>query len=194
MKQLLSLILILAISISVNAQKVLFLDAGHGGKDVGAISATGVTELELNTAFVKELKVAAEAKGIKVVLVSGSTEYVSLANRVRKVNEYKLQAGETAQFISIHANTSKNPAKSGQEVYVMRADERSEGSLELAEKLASVLGVKVQEKGLTVLREANIPAVMIEMGFISNQNDLNTMLTPDNRSILIDKIMKVLAE
>ena len=127
MKNILSILFILAISISVNAQKVLFLDAGHGGKDQGAISATGVSEAEINLAFVTEIKTLAEAKGIKVVMLSDANEYVSLNNRVKKANEYKLATGETAVLISIHANYSKeDPAKSGVEVMVMSASERSE--------------------------------------------------------------------
>ena len=193
MKNILSLILILSISISLNAQKVLFLDAGHGGKDQGATSVTGVTEAEINFAFVKEIKELAEAKGIKVVLLSDAKEYTSLAKRAQKANDYELAEGESAMLISIHANFDEyHPEKSGPEVYVMRADERSAGSLQLANKFAEALGADIQERGLSILRDATMPAVMIETGYLSNTQEAIDLETPDMRTILVRKIVSVL--
>jgi N-acetylmuramoyl-L-alanine amidase len=56
MKNVLAIVLILAMSLSANAQKVLFLNAGHGGKDPRSIAATGVTDAEINQAIVAEIK------------------------------------------------------------------------------------------------------------------------------------------
>lgn len=193
MKNILSLLLVLAISISVNAQKVLFLDAGHGGKDPGGIAATGVTEAEINQLMVQEIKELAEAKGIKVVLLSNAAVYTPLKDRLQKANDYKLAKGETSMLVSIHANfDEKDPTKNGPEVLVLPSKDRSEGSLELAKKFQFSLGAQLIERGLMILKGANMPAVIIETGYLSNAQDANDLQTPDMRTLLVRKIVEAL--
>jgi len=195
MKNILALILVIGLSISLNAQTVLFLDAGHGGKDPGGIAASGVTEAEINQLFVKEIKELAEAKGMKVVLLSKSDTYISLKERVGQANDYKLEKGQKAILLSIHANFSPaDPLKKGKEVLVMRKEERSKGSMELANKFSKALDAPILEKGLTILRQANMPAVMIETGYLSNEQDAIDLTTPDMRTVLVRKIVATLTQ
>ena len=168
----------------------MFLDAGHGGKDQGAISATGVTEAQINASFVAEFKAAAELKGIKVVLINKTTEYTSLTDRANAIKSYKLAQGEEAVLVSMHANFSKDPLKSGKEVIYTNL----ENSKDLATSIAKAIDGTVMKRSLTLLRSVSIPAIVIEAGYLSNQNDLNNIMTPDMRSIMIDKIVAVLAK
>lgn len=193
MKNILSILFILAISISVNAQKVLFLDAGHGGQDPGAVSVTGVTESQINQLFVTELKELAESKGMKVILLSDANEYTPATERAKTINDYKLKNGESACLISIHANFSANdPSKSGSELYILDPTERSTGSKELAEKLGTVLGAPILEKGLLILKSSSLPSVLIETGYLSNQQDLQDLSSPDMRTLMVRKIISAL--
>lgn len=193
MKNILSILFILAISFSVNAQKVIFLDAGHGGKDQGGIAATGVSEAEINQLFVKEIKELAEAKGMKVVLLSDAKEYTSLKERANTANNYQLAKGEKAVLLSIHANyDANNPLKKGAEIMVQGSEERKAGSVELAQRMSNELNAPIIEKNLIILREAKMPAVMIETGYISNEQDLQDLTTPDMRTLLVRKIISAL--
>jgi N-acetylmuramoyl-L-alanine amidase len=192
-KNILAIVLILTFSLSANAQKVLFLDAGHGGKDPGGIAATGVTEAEINQAFVTEIKQLAEAKGIKVVLLSDAKVYTPAKDRLQKVTNYKFQTGETAMLVSIHANfDEKDPSKNGPEVMVLPSKDRSEGSSELAKKLQVSLGAPVIERGLMILKGTKMPAVVIETGYLSNEVDLQNLTSPDMRTLLVRKIVEAL--
>ncbi len=193
MKKLLSLIFVLSVSCTLNAQHVLFLDAGHGGKDPGVVASTGVSEAEINQLFANEIQALAEAKGIKVVMLNDGITNLSLNDRVKKVQEYKLAQGEYATLISIHANYSaEDPKKSGVELMVLREVERSAGSMELAKKMQQLLGGKIIEKGLTILRNVNMPAILVEAGYLSNEQESLTLQQPDMRTLMARKIVEAL--
>lgn len=192
MKHIFSIFLILAISISVNAQKVLFLDAGHGGKDQGAIASTGMSEAQINQAFVQEIKKLAEAKGIKVVLLSSPNVYTPLMERIQKINNYKLKASESGMLLSIHANFSTDPTKKGREVMVLTKDKRSAGSFEFAQKMSNAIDATIIEKGLGILQNVNIPAILIETGYLSNEIESMDLQMPDMRTLLVRKILAAL--
>jgi len=156
-------------------EPVLVIDAGHGGKD-GAVSALdGQKEKDLNLRAVKILKEEAAKRGIKVILTRNTDEYISLRDRLPKQ--------EAAAFISIHHNATLASAAvpfSGIEVYVSKLN----GNIRSAEDLgAGILGQLKQLKGLEVkdslkdanlllLRESKIPAVLIELGNISDGKTL----------------------
>jgi N-acetylmuramoyl-L-alanine amidase len=157
-------------------EPTLIIDAGHGGKD-GAISALdGQKEKDLNLRAVNILKIEAAKRGIKVILTRNTDEYISLRDRLPKQ--------EATAFISIHHNATLASAAtpfSGIEVYVSKLN----GNIRSAEDLgAGILGQLKQLKGLEVkdslkdanlllLRESKIPAILIELGNISNRKTLD---------------------
>ncbi len=157
-------------------EPVLVIDAGHGGKD-GAIAALdGQKEKDLNLRAVKILKEEAAKRGIKVILTRNADQYISLHDRLPK--------REATAFISIHHNAAlANTAApfSGIEVYVSKLN----GNIKSAEDLgAGILGKLKQLNGLAVkdslkdanlllLRESKVPAVLIEMGNISDAKTLD---------------------
>ena len=157
-------------------EPTLVIDAGHGGKD-GAIEALdGQKEKDLNLRAVKILKEEAAKRGIKVILTRNTDEYISLRDRLPKQ--------EATAFISIHHNAMLANAVvpfGGIEVYVSKLN----GNIKSAEDLgAGILGHLKQLKGLEVkdslkdanlllLRESKIPAVLIELGNISDRKTLD---------------------
>ena len=157
-------------------EPTLIIDAGHGGKD-GAISALdGQKEKDLNLRAVNILKEEAAKRGVKVILTRNTDEYISLRDRLPKQ--------EATAFLSIHHNaTLANVAApfGGIEVYVSKLN----GNIKSAEDLgAGILNQLKQLKGLKVrdslkdanlllLRESKIPAVLIELGNISDRKTLD---------------------
>ncbi len=105
----------------------------------------------------------------------GTSNASSLRARVNDANSWGAD-----YFISIHTNASVSPNARGTEVLVYRSPSRAS---ELAEDVLEEIvdasgfpdrGVK-QRPGLYVLRNTNMPAILIELGFISNQQEANLM-------------------
>ncbi|MCX2494082.1 N-acetylmuramoyl-L-alanine amidase [Pedobacter sp. PF22-3] len=154
---------------------VLVVDAGHGGKD-GAVSALdGQKEKDLNLRAVKILQEEAEKRGIKVILTRSTDQFLSLRDRLPKQ--------EATAFISIHHNaTLANAAVpfGGVEVYVSKLNSNIKTAEDLGagilSKLKQLKGMEVRDSlknaNLLLLRESKIPAILIELGNISDGKTL----------------------
>ncbi|WP_406824210.1 N-acetylmuramoyl-L-alanine amidase [Pedobacter sp. KACC 23697] len=157
-------------------EPTLVIDAGHGGKD-GAVSALdGQKEKDLNLRAVKILKEEAEKRGIKVILTRSTDQFLSLRDRLPKQ--------EATAFISIHHNaTLANAAVpfGGVEVYVSKLNSNIKTAEDLGagilSKLKQLKGMEVRDSlknaNLLLLRESKIPAVLIELGNISDGKTLH---------------------
>lgn len=157
-------------------EPTLVIDAGHGGKD-GAISALdGQKEKDLNLRVVKILKEEAAKRGIKVILTRNSDQFISLRDRLPKQ--------EATAFISIHHNaTLANAAVpfGGIEIYVSKLNSNIKIAEDLGvgilSKLKQLDGLEVRDSlknaNLLLLRESKVPAVLIELGNISDSKTLD---------------------
>ncbi|USB34826.1 N-acetylmuramoyl-L-alanine amidase family protein [Paenibacillus sp. YPG26] len=151
-----------------NGKKLVVIDAGHGGSDPGAISITGKNEKTLTLAVVlKVQELLKNVQGIDFVLTRSGDTYPSLSDRVKMANDLKADL-----FISVHGNSAVSSA-TGTETYYTKPD-----SVELAnvmhKYLVEATGLpdrKVRQKSLKVTRETNMPAVLLEIGYLSNKND-----------------------
>ena len=110
----------------------------------------------------------------------GTSNSTSLTARVRDANSWGADI-----FISLHTNASDNPDATGSEALVYRL---SGVAFELGEdilrELNNLTGLRnrgvIARPGLYVLRRTNMPAVLVEMGFISNENDAELMVYSPN--------------
>lgn len=145
--------------------KVIVLDPGHGGNDQGASSNTSKKSLEKNYTLktAKELKKALEKTGAKVKLTRSDDSYVSLEDRK--------QDGDA--FISIHNDALDSPNANGATVYWFKDNQET-----LAETLSASIEKKsllsnkgARQENFQVLRQTNKPAVLLELGYISNPTD-----------------------
>lgn len=116
---------------------VVVIDAGHGGKDPGAIGMTGVREKDVNLAVALKLGKLIEQKleGVKVIYTRKTDEFIELYKRGKIANE----AGGKL-FISIHCNSTvqKDIAHRGFEVYLLRPG-RTKEAIQIAEFENSVI-------------------------------------------------------
>ncbi|MDD5584053.1 MAG: N-acetylmuramoyl-L-alanine amidase [Candidatus Omnitrophica bacterium] len=94
--------------------KTIVIDAGHGGRDPGAMSRHGLKEKGLNLNVAKRLKEALEEKGYKVILTRPDDEYLTLQRRVEIAKEYNADL-----FVSIHTNASRSRKLNGVEIYYL---------------------------------------------------------------------------
>ena len=93
----------------------IVLDPGHGGKDSGAISPSGMREKDVALNIAKMLKVTLEREtGCQVLLTRSTDRYLTLAERTAFANAKKADV-----FVSIHVNASENRALAGVETYFL---------------------------------------------------------------------------
>lgn len=165
------------------------LDAGHGGND-GGTQSDGVVEKDVNFAITQKVAALLKEAGATVSLVRDSDEYVDLADRTYISN----QSGASF-LLSLHCNyyEGDNTIK-GLEVYYHR---NSETSKQYAESLTQLLRASqamevrdATQQNMQVLRNSSIPAVMIEMGFLSNPEECANL----NDSLYQEYFARVLVE
>lgn len=157
-------------------QKVV-IDPGHGGKDPGGTGG-GVREKAVVLNVAKKIAAYLEARGCTVMLTRETDVFVELSDRARMAN-----AAKADLFVSIHCNSVRDNARAtGMEVYhYTHASEASKHAARaIYDKLLPVSGLRgrgVKSKDLAVLRETKMPAVLIELGFISNPGDRAKLTT-----------------
>lgn len=154
----------------------IFVDAGHGGTDPGAVG-NEVIEQNVNLSVALQLAQFLRNGGYEVMLYRTTpTENVlpgksaDLTNRARMANNWGAD-----YFISIHTNSSPNPAANGFEAYVYRLGGRAQALAEsIVRSFVSRLGSKdngVRAANFAVLRQTDMPATLLELGYLSNPTE-----------------------
>ena len=155
--------------IGSSGKKVVVIDAGHGGGQSGAVSITGKYEKALNLSIAQKVEaLLKKEKSIDVVMTRSDDSTMSLSDRTKIANNLKSDI-----FVSIHGNSNPSSSPNGTETYYTR-----ETSIQLAnvihKHLAKATGLKdrgVKNGNLHVTRETKMPAVLLEIGFLSNKGD-----------------------
>ena len=172
------------------------IDAGHGGEDHG-MKVEGFSEKEIVAAISQKIKDNNSDKEVIIHLTRTEDNFISLQDRVDFINNLKPDL-----ILSLHVNGNKNTAVSGVEFYVSPSNKQYEASKIIAEKINShVVGnLKVQSKGVkdanfTILKNTEFPAITVELGYLTNEND-RKFLTDNNQqekiaSIILDIISKL---
>lgn len=160
----------------------IVIDAGHGGRDGGAIGKnTGITESELNLMYAKELQSLCEDYGIGVVMTRSDMNGLydeSAPNKKRSEMERRkkiINESNADLMISIHMNSFPLPSLQGAYVFYAKGSDKG---FELAKSVqnALCLSFETARKSVSVgdyfvLNYSNIPAILIECGFLSNPQE-----------------------
>ena len=167
----------------------IVIDAGHGGRDGGAIGVSGVTESELNLKYAKELKSLCEDFGIGVVMTRSDMNGLydeSAPNKKKSEMERRKNIINTSNadlMISIHMNSFPLPSSSG--AYVFYANGSDEG-YSLAKSVQTSLCQSfdnareyVSVGDYFVLNYSSIPSVLVECGFLSNPQEEANLKSDD---------------
>ena len=170
----------------IGADKIIILDAGHGGEDCGAIGVNGKYEKDLNLEMTLELASVLSGKGYAVVLtrnedkllysesenIKGMRKIGDLKNRVKIAESYP-----DAVFVSIHMNSYKTEKYSGFQAYYNGSDADSKI---LAQGVQDSVKGRLQKDNtravkdggeLYILKNAPTVTVLLECGFISNADE-----------------------
>ncbi len=181
----------------ITGEKIVVIDAGHGGSDPGAsYTHDGVkyVEKEINLAVAQKVSDILKDNGIRVEMTRSGDTYPTLTDRSDFAN--KLGA---SMFVSIHSNAAAEYSEaSGIEVYYSETnneDRYGVKSKTLATDIyknmikntgAKARGVKTAQHVVT--RTSEMPAVLIELGFLTNIEEAKNLLDDSYRDLLASAI------
>jgi N-acetylmuramoyl-L-alanine amidase len=160
----------------------VIIDAGHGGFDDGAVSATGVKEKNINLSLARKVKALAAEYGVQVILTRDGDELAGgMKSRQASLHYRSALAGEKKAdlFISLHTDAKSGSDGTGFHIYVSKENAHYMESARLGGVLIDVLkpsyatgdNLMENEGHVWVLRAATVPAVLILCGNIDNERD-----------------------
>lgn len=169
---LLGLIFIFSIfSFTTSEKKMrIVIDAGHGGNDNGVV-VDDVTEKEITEAIGRKIKFLNNKESVEVIIIRDKDEFMNLSDRVNKIN-----ALNPDLVISLHINSHQDTTVNGFEVFIGEKNQKNVDSKIIAESLLNstpqpLAKREVKEANLYLLNNVKCPAVLLELGFLTNNHD-----------------------
>lgn len=166
------------------------LDPGHGGGQPGCVIGD-LEEKDIAMSITQQLKGELELLGFDVVLTRSTDADVGLSERARIANET-----EGDCFVSIHCNSYEDDSVSGLECYYFRS-EAGEQLAELISKATDESNIdtrEVKEGNFQVLRETVMPSVLIEVGYMTNPEELASLVSQSYQQTLAQAIAEGIVE
>ncbi len=180
--------------------RTVIIDAGHGGMDAGAIAADGTEEKHLNLQYAETLAALLREAGVRVIMTRTEDALVLSAGddvkgqRKKRDLANRLAVGEQnpdAIFVSIHMNSYPAEKYSGFQVYYSpnHPDSRRLATMmqdRVRQKLqpSNHRTVKAATSSIFLLHHLQSPAVLVECGFLSNEQEAAKLLQEDYRKEL----------
>ncbi|HBB32181.1 MAG TPA: N-acetylmuramoyl-L-alanine amidase [Cyanobacteria bacterium UBA8803] len=170
-----------------NRRLVVMIDPGHGGKDPGAIGRNGLQEKDVILPIAQQVGAILQQQGIQVILTRNSDYFVDLAPRVEMAKQANADL-----FVSIHANAiERRPDVNGLETYYY------DSGLRLAQTIHSNIlqSIDIRDRGVRkarfyVLRNNPMPAVLVEVGFVTGTQDQPRLATPQYQNQMAGAIAR----
>lgn len=171
--------------------KIIVVDAGHGGNDSGTYSRDFMYhEKDMNLSMVQEIKKLLDKEDIKVYYTRTTDRRLTLNQRVNLANDV-----EADFFLSIHCNANDERGVHGTEV--LYNEKQNDWSVMNSKGFASIClkevveeiglddrGLVPRSKDVHIVGEAKVPVALVEVGFMSNQGDLNFLTSVDGKQKL----------
>jgi len=192
--------------------KTIMIDAGHGGSDPGAMNGNH-KEKVYTLQIAKRLQTQLEKLGFRVIMTRTGDTYPTLQDRAALCKKYKPDL-----YISIHCNSSTNKTPAGIETYraVPVGGTETKGSKVKTEKQSanefdansSRLAYEMQKgliaatgaadrgtrhQAIYVIGNASCPAVLLEVGYLSNDAELKKIISPEYQNKIVSGILAGLA-
>ena len=193
-----------------SSEFTVIIDAGHGGEDGGAVAPDESVEKDYNLAITLKLESVLRTYGFNVIMTR-KTDTMTCddglkTQREKKVSDIKNRLNLISQynnciFVSIHQNKFNDISQNGTQVFYSKNNENSKI---LAESIQnSIINnlqtdnkrcIKQSGTEIYLLYHATVPAVLVECGFLSNQNDLKLIKDENYQSqlalLIADGIIK----
>ncbi len=176
--------------------RIIVLDPGHGGRDPGS-SAGGVSEKQIALDISKRVQKKLQNAGATVYLTRTGDTYPELSDRTQFATKMFAES-----FVSIHTNSFHNTSASGTEVwYNTSSNQNGAESKQLAQLVQNKIiqkvkttDRKIKDGPFYVIRNNQMPAILIELGFISNPSDREKMTNDYYANLFADAIYEGIVE
>lgn len=171
--------------------RTVIVDAGHGGIDGGAVGTDGTLEKDINLQISHKLCCLLKLYGFNVIMTRNDDNSIHSkdAQTVRQIKVSDIHNREkiitdnpNAVFVSIHQNKYPDASVCGTQVFYSK---NNSDSPVLAQKIQDSIVENIQKNNyrkikpsgteIYLLYHSPIPSVMVECGFVSNQNELNEL-------------------
>lgn len=175
----------------INKKKkyIVYIDVGRGGSDVGYETKDGVLEKDINLEISKLVSSRLSSQGDVSVIVSRNTD-ILLSNKERVEDANKQNADV---FVSIRMTGNEDPTAEGvQTFYRVGANDASDELATLVQK-SVVAYVDLKDREVTpftfdILKDNNMPAILLQCGFLSNPNEEKKLTNPKFQNDLAEGI------
>ncbi|WP_394907467.1 N-acetylmuramoyl-L-alanine amidase [uncultured Mesonia sp.] len=172
-------------------KKTVVIDVAHGGQDNGS-TIEGFQEKEIALKVANKIKALNRNSAIEIILTREADEFISLIDRAKHIN--KLQPD---MVISLHVNQHTNTNKQGIEIYLSDENKERAKSADLASKLLYGFEdkkVAIKKAGFYLLRQVDYPIALVELGFLSNENDRRILTSEKGQDELATRILNAISE
>ena len=167
---------------------VVVIDAGHGGKDHGAV-VEDYREKDIVREIAMEIEKSAGKYDVEIHVIGLKDEFMELSQRVKAANDLNPDL-----LISLHVNASINKSESGARAFVSSKNAHHEKARLFATRILNDLNgsqeADVAEQNFFILRNAACPALTLEVGYLSNQADREKLISKAGQKEISEKILK----
>lgn len=172
-----------------NEKKIVVVDIGHGGSENGAFIGE-ILEKDINLEIGKSLKSLNKNPNIEIILTRDDDVTLSLEDRIKNINTI-----QPDYLISIHSNFTKDEHINGTELFHSSLNTYAEKAGKMAKTTESVMGQKQninknQTANFKLLKDVDCPALMIEVGFLSNSMDFAKLTSEEGRTEIAELILE----
>ena len=175
-------------------EKVVLLDAGHGGSDSGKVGVNGAKEKEINLKITKNIKDLLEREGVQVVLTREKDEQLA-ANKVEdlKCRVNLMNDTKPVLAVSIHQNSYYEENVFGAQVFYYRTSEEGEKAAGLVQNALQQVNQKNTKKikandTYYILKKTKVPTIIVECGFLSNYEEAQKLMDEDYQTAVAEAV------
>lgn len=180
---------------------VIVLDAGHGGVDPGKIGVGGSLEKDINLKIVLKLRYRLEADGAKIVLTREDEDGLyNVTDKNKKLSDMTKRVGiinnaGADMIVSIHQNSFPKASAAGGQVFYYKTSVKGRAvAVRIQEQLRMLSKGNEREAAANtdyyILKKSDIPAVIVECGFLSNPKEERLLNSEEYREKIVDAIAK----
>lgn len=179
----------LVLAVPAFAARTVVIDAGHGGHDRGGVPGQRLVEKTYALDVAQRLRSRLNSAGFRTVMTRNGDYFVGLGGRCAIANSQR-----NAVFISVHFNSAKREGANGIETYYYGRSSAGFASAVHAQVLraAGTENRGVRRRGFYVLRNTRIPAVLAELGFLTNRSEGKRVTSSSHRQKLADALARAI--